>query len=132
MIKEFRDVVLRGNVIELAVAIVIGSAFTALVTAFVTFIITPVIATLGGSDTVGLSVLLIDSNEATRLDVGAVIGAVITFLITAAVVFFIFVRPMNALAARLAPPAAAQQPAKPADVVLLEEIRDLLRSQTRA
>lgn len=132
MIKEFRDFVLRGNVIELAVAIVIGSAFTALVTAFVTYIITPVVAALGGDNSIGLGWKIIESNPATRVDVGAVIGALITFLVTAAVVFFIFVRPMNTLAARLAPPSRPEEPVKPADVVLLEEIRDLLRAQSRA
>ncbi len=129
MIKEFRDFILRGNIIELAVAFVIGAAFTAVVMAFVTYVINPIIAAAGGDDSIGLGVTLISSNPATRIDFGAFIGALTTFLITAAVVFFIFVRPMNARTARLAKPEEPKQPDRPADVILLEEIRDLLRQR---
>ncbi len=95
MIKCFRDFILRGNVIELAIAVVIGSAFTALVGAFTANIISPVIASAGGIDAAGFGFPIRPGNDATFVDVGAVLTAVVTFLITAAVVCFLFVVPMN-------------------------------------
>ena len=85
MLKEFRDFVLRGNVVELAVAVVIGAAFGAVVTAFVSSFVTPLIAALGGKPD---------------------FSALLSFLIIAAVVFFFVVRPLNALMARLRPEPA--------------------------
>jgi large conductance mechanosensitive channel len=127
MIREFRDFVLRGNVIELATALVIGLAFQAIITAIVDNLINPIVAAFGGSNINGLAFTLVEGNEASRIDIGAVISAIIAFLITAAVVFFIFVKPLNRVAARFA--AAPQEPATPDDVVLLREIRDLLRER---
>lgn len=129
MLKEFRDFVLRGNLIELAVAVVIGVAFTNVVNAIVENLISPLIAAIGGANVNGLAYQINKSNEATILDLGAVISAAITFLITAAVVFFVFVKPFNRLAAQMAPKAVPEEPARPDDVVLLEQIRDLLREQ---
>ncbi len=129
VLKEFRDFVLRGNLVELATAVVIGVAFNAVVQAIVDKLITPFIAALGGTDSPGLGFYLRDGNQATFVDFGAVIGAIISFLVTAAVVFFVFVKPFNTLSARLAPKADPEQPAKADDVVLLEQIRDLLREQ---
>ncbi|WP_394249045.1 large conductance mechanosensitive channel protein MscL [Arthrobacter pityocampae] len=130
MIKGFRDFVLRGNVIELAIAVVIGSAFTALVGAFTANIIDPVIASAGGIDAAGLGFWIRPGNDATFVDVGAVLTAVVTFLITAAVVYFLFVVPMNRASARLRALAAPQEPEEaptPVDTVLLTEMRDLLK-----
>lgn len=130
MIKGFRDFILRGNVIELAIAVVIGSAFTALVGAFTANIINPLIASAGGIDASGLGFRVRPGNDATFVDIGAVITAAVTFLITAAVVYFLFVVPMNRATARLHAHAAArevEQEPMPVDTALLTEMRDLLR-----
>lgn len=128
MIKGFRDFILRGNVIDLAVAVVIGAAFAALVTVIADAIINPVIASFGGADASGLGFQIVSGNEATFVDIGAVITGAITFLITAAVVYFIFVAPMNALQERRKAQLGVEpEPEElPADVALLTEIRDLL------
>ena len=130
MVQGFRDFVLRGKIVELAVAVVIGTAFAALVGAFTVNIITPVLASVGGGDDVpGLSLLLRAGNEATRVDIGAIIGAMIQFLITAAVVYFVFVLPMNKLAELRTRGQLAAEEAPEPEVELLTEIRDLLRAQ---
>lgn len=130
MIKGFRDFVLRGNVIELAIAVVIGSAFTALVSAFTANMINPVIASAGGIDATGYGFPIRPGNDATFVDVGAVLTAVVTFLITAAVVYFVFVVPMNRARARLDALAGPEEPEEapvPVDTALLTEMRDLLK-----
>lgn len=124
MVREFRDFILRGNVIELATALVIGLAFQAIITAIVDNLINPIVAALGGANVEGLAFPLVDGNDAAVIDLGAIISAIIAFLITAAVVFFVFVKPLNKIAARFA--ASPEAPATPDDVVLLKEIRDLL------
>jgi large conductance mechanosensitive channel len=130
MLKGFKDFLLRGNVVDLAVAVVIGTAFTAIVTAFTKFIITPLISVIGGTNPAGLSFKIINDNEATRIDIGGLIGAIINFVIIAAVVYFVIVLPMNALKARRRAGVEAG-PAEPTDVELLIEIRDLLAGQTK-
>ncbi|MFE9743593.1 large-conductance mechanosensitive channel protein MscL [Actinosynnema sp. NPDC091369] len=127
MIKGFKDFLMRGNVIDLAVAVVIGAAFTAIVTAFTTNLINPIIALFGGNNVNGLAVQL-GSSDKTIVDFGAIITAVINFLIVAAIVYFIFVLPMNKLKERR---KRGQEPgpAEPTDVELLKEIRDLLAAQ---
>lgn len=130
MINGFKDFILRGNVIELAIAVVIGSAFTALVSAFTANIINPVIASAGGIDASGWGFPIRPGNEATFVDFGAVLTAIITFLITAAVVYFVFVVPMNRASARLRELTGAEEETEapvPADVALLTEMRDLLK-----
>lgn len=107
MLKEFRQFVLRGNVVDLAVAVVIGVAFGAVVTALVTDLITPLVAAIFGKPSfAGLSFTI---NKSTFL-YGAFINAVFSFLVVAAAIFFLVVKPLNALAARQAaraPEAAA-------------------------
>lgn len=130
MIKGFRDFILRGNVIDLAIAVVVGSAFTALVSAFTANIISPVIASAGGIDAAGLGFPIRPGNAATFVDVGAVLTAVVTFLITAAVVYFVFVVPMNRARRQLQALAAPEKPEEapvPVDIALLTEMRDLLK-----
>lgn len=103
MVKEFRDFVLRGNVIDLAVAVVIGAAFGSVVTALVEDFITPLIAAIGGQpDFSSLDFTINDS----VFRYGHFINALISFLIVAAVIFFFVVKPMNALLSRYksAPP----------------------------
>ena len=95
MIKGFKDFLLRGNVVDLAVAVVIGSAFTAIVTAFTNGLIKPLISTIGGTDAAkGLGYQIFDNNEATFLDFGGVINAAINFVLVAAVVYFVIVLPV--------------------------------------
>ena len=104
MLKEFRDFVLRGNVVELAVAVVIGAAFGAVVTALVKDLVTPLIAAIGGQP--DFSDLAFTINGST-FAYGDFLNALLTFLIIAAVVFFLVVRPLNALMARRRPEPGA-------------------------
>ncbi|MGY2744589.1 large conductance mechanosensitive channel protein MscL [Pseudarthrobacter sp. O4] len=129
MLKGFKDFILRGNVIELSIAVVVGTAFTALVSAFTSNIVNPIIAAAGGVETDGLGFHIWPGNQKTFVNFGAVITAFVTFLITAAVVYFIFVAPMNRINTivkrRLATMEPEEEPV-PADTALLAEIRDLL------
>jgi large conductance mechanosensitive channel len=96
MIKEFRDFILRGNLVELAVAVVIGTAFAAVVAALVADLVTPLIAAVGGEqDFSGLTLTINDS----EFRYGHFL-ALIAFLIAAVVVFFFVIKPVNALMAR--------------------------------
>jgi large conductance mechanosensitive channel len=126
ILKEFRDFALRGNVVDLAVAIVIGTAFTALVQAFVTSFISPLIAMFVGKS--GLVDLSFTINNADFL-YGAFLQAIITFLTIAAVVFFFVVKPMNFLITRTHKQDEPASKAPAEDIVLLTAIRDLLREQ---
>ena len=128
MLKGFRDFVFRGNIFELAVAVVIGTAFTAVVTAVVTNLINPIIAAIGGHNVNGLAVTIVAGNPKTVMHFDTVITAIINFVIIAAIVYFVFVLPMQTILERRKrrDPAVA---ADPTDVELLTEIRDLLREQ---
>ncbi|WP_407441868.1 large conductance mechanosensitive channel protein MscL [Rhodococcus sp. (in: high G+C Gram-positive bacteria)] len=129
MLKGFKDFLLRGNVIELAVAVVVGAAFTAIVTAFTSNIINPLIAAVGGDNEMGFGFRVIASNDATFIDVGAVIAAGINFFIIAAVVYFVLILPVNLAKARFAPDKEpADEPLSETD--LLIQIRDLLETGT--
>ncbi|GAB4096441.1 large conductance mechanosensitive channel protein MscL [Brachybacterium horti] len=128
--KGFKDFVMQGNVIDLAVGVVIGGAFTALVTGFVDYIINPVVAAAGGAGSIGLGYQIIDGNENTFINVGALISAIITFLITAAVVYFVFVLPMTKAREFANRNKPAEVEAAPEDIVLLTEIRDALRTNS--
>ncbi len=131
MVKGFREFIMRGNVIDLAVAVVIGVAFGAIVTTFVEKIVNPIIQSIGGGE-VGLGFEIRDGNAKTLVDIGAVITATINFILIAAVVYFILVVPMNKLQERRKA-GLVEEPAAPAeDVIILTEIRDLLRAQNRA
>lgn len=122
MLEEFKKFALKGNVIDLAVGVLIGAAFGKIVEAFTTGIVNPILNALGGDPKVSLMVGI--------FNVGVVINALISFLITAAVLFFVFVRPMNRLLAMSQKPETpAAPPETPADVKLLAEIRDLLKSR---
>jgi large conductance mechanosensitive channel len=128
MVQDFKAFLLRGNVVDLAVAVVIGSAFGSVVTAMVKDLITPFIAAVGGKpDFEGLRFTI---NHSVFL-YGAFLNTLLSFVIIAAVIFFFVVKPLNALMARMAkkeeqPPAAA----KDAQLVVLEEIRDGLRKRS--
>ena len=97
MLKEFKAFLLRGNVVDLAVAVVIGTAFGAVITAFVADLITPLIAAIGGEQ--DFSALKFEINSSQFL-YGAFINAVISFVLVAAAIFFFVVKPVNAMAAR--------------------------------
>ncbi len=134
MIKGFKEFILRGNVIDLAVAVVIGAAFTAIVTVIVDGFINPLI---------GVIFQVGDLSEAFMIEVptltggtsvfmlGAILGAAINFLAVAAVLYFVFVVPMNKAKER----AAAKQEiteepeAIPTEAELLLQIRDILKTQ---
>jgi large conductance mechanosensitive channel len=124
MFKEFKEFIARGNVIDLAVAVVIGTAFTALVTAFTTSFLTPLIGLIGGGGETG-GEFVVDDQHFTW---GAFISAVITFVLTAAVVYFVVVLPVKVLLERRRRGEEAG-PVAPTQVELLVEIRDLLRAQ---
>jgi large conductance mechanosensitive channel len=95
--KDFKEFLLRGNLVDVAVGIVIGVAFAALVTALVSDLITPLIAAIGGNpDFSGLSFTI----HKSQFLYGHFINALISFLVIAAVVFFLVVKPVNALLAR--------------------------------
>ena len=104
MIKEFREFILRGNLVDLAVAVVIGAAFTAVVNAFVKDIVTPLIAAVGGEPNFGNLAFTINGS---RFAYGDFLNALITFVSVAAAVFFFVVKPLNTLAARRAPEPGA-------------------------
>lgn len=134
MLQGFKDFIMRGNVIDLAVAVVIGGAFTAIVTAFSDNLINPLIASIGGAEVNGLGFNIISGNDATFLDFGAVITAAINFLLIAAVVYFIIVAPMNKLKEIQEARRGINQDDEdvaPTDVELLTEIRDLLSREVR-
>jgi large conductance mechanosensitive channel len=109
MLKEFRDFVLRGNVVELAVAVVIGAAFGALVASLVENLVTPLIGAIGGKpDFSALSFTINDS----KFGYGSFLNALISFLMIAAVIFFFVVRPLDTLMARLKPGKPVDAPTK--------------------
>lgn len=128
MLKEFRDFISRGNVIDLAVAVIIGAAFTAIVKSLVDDILMPLIGiVLGGVDFTALTVKV---GEAT-INYGNFIQASINFVLIALVIFLL-VRGINRMQERMAkkkeePPA--QPPAPSTEEKLLTEIRDLLREK---
>jgi large conductance mechanosensitive channel len=101
MLKGFRDFIVRGNVIDLAIAVVIGLAFNAVVTALVKDILTPLIAaTFGKPDFASLTFTI----NSSQFAYGDVLNAIISFVAVAAAIYFIVVAPMNRLAARRAKP----------------------------
>jgi len=134
MLQEFKAFILKGNVVDLSTGVIIGAAFGTIVTAFTKGIIEPLLKAVGGNPNVSLGIKIGEfTNEkgeklANMLDIGMIINAVIGFLITAAVIFFVIVKPVNALLAKLKKEEAVAPPPAPAeDVLLLREIRDLLK-----
>ena len=97
MLKEFREFILRGSLVDLAVAVVIGTAFGALITALVKDLITPLVAAIGGQPDFSELTFKINGSEFLY---GEFINALLAFVIIAAVVFFLIVKPVNALMSR--------------------------------
>ena len=129
MLKGFKEFIMRGNVVDLAVAVVIGAAFAAIVDTVVSSIITPALNAAGGADSEGLGFMLLPDRADTFVDLSAILNAIVVFLITAAVVYLLFVLPMNKLQERRARGQEPEPEAPAEDVLLLQEIRDLLRAQ---
>ena len=124
MIKEFKEFIMRGNVIDLAVAVIIGAAFTAIVNSLVDDIIMPIIGViLGGVDFSSLAVTVGDAT----ITYGNFIQAIINFLLVALVLFLI-IRAINRMSRKPAE-APAPPPAPTTEEKLLIEIRDLLRER---
>jgi large conductance mechanosensitive channel len=121
ILGEFKTFISKGNVMDLAVGVIIGGAFQGIVTSLVKDVITPIIAIFGGSHD-------FSSLKFGPVMIGSFINALVSFLILAAVVFFLIVKPMNALMAKVnkpVPPPDAPAPAE--DILLLREIRDSLK-----
>ncbi|CAN7341729.1 large conductance mechanosensitive channel protein MscL [Microbacterium sp. LjRoot45] len=136
MIKGFKDFIMRGNVIDLAVAVVIGAAFTAVVNAIVASIITPMIELVWKADedtgAVGPTVIGIHGDPVT-FPIGGLISAIISFLAVALVVYLVFVYPMNRFKERAAAKAGVvenEEAKLPTEQELLVQIRDLLEKQS--
>jgi large conductance mechanosensitive channel len=94
MLRDFRAFILRGNLVDLAVAVVIGTAFTAVVTAIVADLITPLIAAIGGQPRFGRLAFTINGS---RFAYGDFLNKLVTFLLVATVLFFLVIKPVNAL-----------------------------------
>lgn len=130
MLKGFKDFVLRGNVVDLAVAVVIGAAFGTVVTALVDGLINPLIAAIFGSpDLTGVGVFEVNG---AIFSIGLVLDAIVKFLIIAAAIYFVIVMPMNKLAERRQKGIEPEPEAPAEDVLLLTEIRDLLARRPSA
>lgn len=131
MIQGFKEFIMRGNVIELAVAVVIGAAFTAVVNSIVKGIFNPLIAAIFNSESLAKA-MVVDLPGGGALSFGLVLAAAIQFLLVAAVVYFVFVMPLNhvkhAQERRRAAgvPSATDAAAPTTELDLLTEIRDLL------
>lgn len=128
MLQDFKKFLMRGNVIDLAVAVIIGAAFSAVVTSFAEGIITPLVGMLISKDFTEMTFTVNDS----VFSYGLVIDAAIKFVSYAAVVFFVIVKPMQAVLERRRRGEPTEDTPAPSDeAVLLTEIRDLLRAQAR-
>ena len=126
MLKGFKEFILRGNVVELAIAVVIGAAFTGIVTQLTKSFIQPLIQVFGGGGIHGGAFVI----HGVSFDWAAFINAIINFLIVAAVLYFLIVLPINRIVARRHRAEVDAAPAPdPEDLVLLREIRDLLKKQ---
>jgi large conductance mechanosensitive channel len=105
MIKGFRDFLFRGNVIDLAVAVIIGAAFTAIVTSFVTNIVTPLIAAIVGKPDFSALILHVNGGE---IKYGTFLNSVITFVLVAGVVYFMIIAPMNYIMSKTKKPVVEE------------------------
>jgi large conductance mechanosensitive channel len=127
VIKGFKDFLLRGNVVDLAVAVVIGLAFGMVVTAFTTDFIGGIIGAIGGSPDFGTAGFTVNGSP---IIIGSTINALINFVIVAAAVYFFVVVPVNKLMERRKSGEEGEVEAPSEDILLLQEIRDLLRQRS--
>jgi large conductance mechanosensitive channel len=126
VLKEFRDFLVRGNLVELAVALIMGIAFGAVIKSFVDNLVTPVIGMIGGVDFKGESFTI----NGSHFLYGQFINDVIYFVLVAVAVFFVIVKPVNMIMERVRRPEV-EGPGAPTQEELLTEIRDLLARQAR-
>jgi large conductance mechanosensitive channel len=124
--RQFREFLLRGNVVDLAVAVVIGAAFGAVVASFVADLVTPLIAAIGGKPDFSALTFTINGSQFHH---GRFINAVLSFVIIAAAIFFLVVKPVGALMERRKAGLEPEAEAVTEDVALLGEIRDLLKAR---
>lgn len=130
MLKGFKEFIMRGNIVDLAVAVVIGTAFAAVVDTIVTSLISPLLARIGGAEVGAFGIQLgSEGNMATLINIGAIINALVIFVLTAAVVYFVIVVPMNKVVALRRGDAEPEAQETAEDVLVLQEIRDLLKQQ---
>jgi large conductance mechanosensitive channel len=121
MLKGFKDFLSRGNIVDLSVAVVIGTAFTALVTAFTKSIIEPLISRIGAGKDAQYGILRIGIGGGQTIDLNVLVSAVINFILVAAVVYFLIVVPYSRLRKR-----GEVEQAQDTELSILTEIRDLL------
>lgn len=121
----FKDFLMRGNVIDLAVAVVMGTAFTAVVTSFTKGLVDPLLAVFGSTNELGLGFQLVADKPATFIAVGPIITAFINFFVVAAVLYFVLMLPMKTFTNKF----GTAKVAEPTETELLIEIRDLLAKQ---
>ena len=126
MLKGFRDFLMRGNVVDLAIAVVIGTAFAGLVKSFTDNFITPLLNAIGTTGSGGFGFHIKADDDATLINIGAFLSAIVNFVIVAAVIYFFVVVPMNTLLEMRKRGQVEQVSATPEDIALLQEIRDLL------
>jgi large conductance mechanosensitive channel len=127
VLKGFRDFIMRGNVLDLAVAVVIGAAFTLIIDAFVKGIISPLISAVFGKpslDQVGNFTI-----NGAHFSVGLVLTAALNFVIVAAVVYFVLIVPVTKARERFGPSTEEDAEAEAEEIVLLREIRDSLQAR---
>lgn len=128
MFKEFKAFLFRGNLLDLATAVILGTAFGAVVTSLVGDVVTPVIAAIGGQPDFSSLVLDIGDGE---VEYGNFLNALISFVMVAAVIFVILKAAARAQKVRATPDAPEEAPPPTDEAVLLAEIRDLLKSGAR-
>lgn len=128
MIKGFKEFLMRGNVVELAVAVVMGAAMTALVGSFGDAFLNPLITLVTGGAEVGGSFTV----NGVEFPYGVFINGILVFFLTSVAVYFVIVMPMNKLRERFMSSAEEAEVVREEQVVLLEEIRDLLRQRNQS
>ena len=128
MLNGFKEFIARGNVIDLAVAVVIGAAFTAVVNAIVENLINPLLGLLFNAESLNEAMILTIGDAQFRF--GAVLGALVTFLAVALVVYLVFVLPMNTYREHhVAKAGMSKEEAELSEQEILVQIRDLLAEQ---
>lgn len=129
MIQGFKEFIMRGNIVDLAVAVVIGTAFAAVVDAVISALITPLLNSFGGGELGRFGFRILSDNPETFVDLATIINALIVFLLTAAVVYFFIVLPVNKVVERRRSGAEPEPEEVGEDIMVLREIRDLLASR---
>ena len=127
MLKGFKEFLARGNIVDLAVAVVIGTAFTALVTKFTDSVIQPLINRVGAGSQSSYGILKINIGGGQTIDLNVVVSAAINFILIAAVVYFVVVLPYNTFRKR-----GEIKQAQDTELSVLTEIRDILTSDCQA